>query len=86
MTRMTFDVTSSPDVEVLDVNVLVGRRLPLAPQQEALFGRRLCGGRGETMVKAEVRRVGTCTTSRVSGIQSSPRHSDDSRHLNRITP
>lgn len=38
-------LTSSPDVEVLDVDVLVGRRLPLAPQQEALLGRRLCGGR-----------------------------------------
>lgn len=33
-----------PDVKVLDVDVLVGRRLPLAPQQEALLGRRLCGG------------------------------------------
>lgn len=60
------DATSSPDVEVLDVNILVGRGLPLAPQQEALFGRRLCGGREETMVKAEVRRVGACTTGGAS--------------------
>ena len=30
-------------MEVLDVDVLVGRRLPLTPQQQPLFGRRLCG-------------------------------------------
>lgn len=42
-------VRSSPDVKVLDVDVLVGRRLPLAPQQEALFSRRLCG-RGEGII------------------------------------
>jgi len=31
-----------PDVEVLYINILVGGRFPLAPQQQALFGRHLC--------------------------------------------
>lgn len=33
---------SLPDVKVLDVDILIGRRLPLAPQQEAFFGRCFC--------------------------------------------
>lgn len=39
----------SPDVEVLYVDVLVGSRLPLAPQQKTLLSRGLCreGGRGK---------------------------------------
>ena len=32
---------SAPGVEVLDVDVLVGRRLALAPEQQALLGRHL---------------------------------------------
>ncbi len=35
---------TSPDVEVLHVDVPVGGRLPLTPQQQTLFSRRLCGG------------------------------------------
>lgn len=42
-----------PDVEVLDVDILVGSSFPLAPQQEALFGRRLCGRRERIIVKLE---------------------------------
>ena len=35
-----------PDVEVLDIDVLVGSRLPLAPQQKTLLRRGLCRQRG----------------------------------------
>ena len=35
-----------PDVEVLDIDVLVGCRLPLAPQQKTLLRRGLCRQRG----------------------------------------
>lgn len=45
-----------PDVKVLYVHVLVGRRLPLAPEQEALLGRGLCGGEGKDEEGEEVRR------------------------------
>ena len=31
-----------PDVEVLDIDVLVGGGLPLAPQQKTLLSRGLC--------------------------------------------
>lgn len=34
---------AGPDVEVLDVDVLVRSRFPLAPEQEPLLGRGLCG-------------------------------------------
>lgn len=56
-------------MEVLDVNVLVGRRLPLAPQQQALFGRRLCGGREETAVKVELKRAGACAAAKTATAQ-----------------
>lgn len=42
----------SPDVEVLHVDVLVGRRLPLAPQQQPLLGRGLCRGMGSALGRA----------------------------------
>jgi len=42
-----------PDVKVLDVDVLVGCSLPLAPQQEAFFSRSLCGCGEEIIVKLE---------------------------------
>lgn len=47
--RLSFVLScfSIPDVKVLDVDVLVGRRLPLAPQQQALLGRGLCGAEGK---------------------------------------
>lgn len=41
-----------PDVKVLDVDILVGRRFPLAPQQQALLCRGLCGAQRE-----KVRRI-----------------------------
>ena len=34
-------VIESPEVEVLNVDVLVGRRFALAPEQETLLGRHL---------------------------------------------
>lgn len=56
VSKITFFVTyhvflpkALPDVKVLDVDILVGRSLPLAPQQEAFFGGCLCG-RGEGII------------------------------------
>lgn len=42
-----------PDVKILDVNILVGSGLSLAPQQEALFGRCFCGSRKGIIVKSK---------------------------------
>lgn len=42
-----------PDVKVLDVYILVGRSLPLAPQQEAFLGGGLCGWGEQIIVKLE---------------------------------
>lgn len=50
---MFFLPKALPDVKVLDIDILVGRSLPLAPQQEALFGRCLCGWGEGIIVKLE---------------------------------
>lgn len=56
MNLLLYDVflpKALPDVKVLDVDILVGCSLPLAPQQEAFFGRRLCVWGERIIVKLE---------------------------------